>query len=303
MSEERQYLVIGAQGFQGAAVARLLLEGSRRVRGFTKEGASPAPGAPEVPTVVGDLANLDDVRRAFDGVTHASVVLPLIYDQDLIVTFARNIVAAAKEAGVARIVYNTNTPVPAETTPYAAYETRRAAEEVLSVGDLPLVVLRPPVYLDNLFSPWNGPALINNGVLAYPLTADRKVAWLSHADLAAATVAALHREGVEGRIIPLGGRDVVNGNELATAFGEALGKDVSYVPLDVHQFEAGLKEVVGEHAAAGVSGIYKWAAQGAHPDLFVVDPAEVEEVLGIQLTPITQWVSAQHWEVWAATRV
>lgn len=302
MSDERQYLVIGAHGFQGAAVARVLFEGDHRVRGFAKDGTSPAPGAPELPMVLGDLANLDDVRGAFDGVTHASVVLPLVYDPDLVVTFARNVAAAAKEAGVTRIVYNTNTPVPAKVTPYAAYETRRAAEEVLCANDLPLVVLRPPVYLDNLFSPWNGPALINDGVLAYPLPSDRKVAWLSHADLAAATVAALHREGLEGQVVPLGGRDVVTGDELAAAFGEALGRHVSYVPLDVHMFEAGLKEVVGEHAAAGVSGIYKWAADGADPDLFVVDPAKVEDRLGVQLTPITQWVSAQRWDVWAATR-
>jgi len=263
---------------------------------------SPAPGTPELPTVIGDLADLDDVRRGFDGVTRASVVLPLVYDAELVMAYARNVVAAAREAGVARLVYNTNTPVPAEVTPYAAYETRRAAEEILLASGLPIVVLRPPVYLDNLFSPWNGPALVNDGVLAYPLSADRKVAWLSHADLATATAAALHRPGIEGTVLPLGGPNVVTGAELAAAFGSALGKDVSYFPLEVDQFESGLREVIGDAAAAGVSGIYKWAAESHDPELFVADHAEVERMLDVRLTPITEWVSVQRWDVWAAAR-
>ncbi|GLZ42516.1 NmrA family NAD(P)-binding protein [Actinokineospora sp. NBRC 105648] len=299
MSDERRYLVIGAQGFQGAAVARALLAGGHEVRGFAKAGGTPAPGAPEVPTVTGDLADPAVVRAAFEGITHASVVLPLVYDAEQVVTFARNVAEAAKAAGVTRLVYNTNTPVPAETTPYAAYETRRAAEAVFTGAGLPLVVLRPPVYLDNLFSPWNGPALINDGVLAYPLAEDRRVAWLSHADLAAATVAALHRPGIEGTVLALGGPEAVTGSELATAFGAALGREVSYLPLEVGAFEAGLREVVGADAAAGVSGIYKWAAQSSDPELFTVDHDEVTRVLGITPTPITEWVAAQHWEVWA----
>jgi uncharacterized protein YbjT (DUF2867 family) len=303
MSDESQYLVIGSHGFQGAAVARLLQERGHRVRGFAKSGISSAPGAPDIPTFMGDLADLDDVRAAFEGVTHVSVVLPLVYERELIATFARNVATAAKDAGVGRIVYNTNTPIPRENTSYAAYETRRVAEEILGSAGLPLVVLRPPVYLDNLFSPWNGPPLVNEGVLAYPLPADLRVAWLSHADLATATVAALHRDGIEGRAIAIGGPDVVTGEELATAFGEALGRDVSYLSLDVGRFEAGLKEVIGEPAAAGVSGIYKWAHQSPDPDLFVVEPAEVERMLGVTLTPITQWVSAQRWDVWATAQV
>jgi uncharacterized protein YbjT (DUF2867 family) len=302
MSDKRRYLVIGSQGFQGAAVARHLQADGHEVRGFTRSGANPAQGAPDIHTVYGDLAELDDVRKAFDGITHASVVLPLVYDQELVQTYARNVVTAAEEAGIARLVYNTNTPVPAEITPYAAYETRRAAELVLRESGLPVVVLRPPVYLDNLFSPWNGPALVNDGVLAYPLPTDRKVAWISHTDLAVATVAALHCDGIEGEVLSLGGPNAVDGVELAAAFGAALGKEISYVPLEVAQFEAGLREVLGDSAASGVAGIYRWAAQTPDQELFAGDHAEVERVLGVRMTPITEWVAAQHWDVWAASK-
>ncbi|MGM1063957.1 SDR family oxidoreductase [Saccharothrix sp. Mg75] len=302
MSDEHRYLVIGSQGFQGGAVARHLLSEGLDVRGFAKEGGTPAPGAPELPTAFGDLADAAAVRAAFEGVTHASVVLPLVYDTELVVTYATNVVDAARAAGVRRLVFNTNTPLPAEKTGYASYETRRAAEEVLNGSGLPLVVVRPPVYLDNLFSPWNGPALVNDGVLAYPLAVDRKVAWVSHADLAVATGAALRVPDIEGAVVPLGGPAAVTGPELARAFGTALEREVTYLPLEVPQFETGLAQVIGPDAAAGVAGIYHWAALGHEPELFAPDHAEVERVLGVSFPGITAWAAAQPWDVWAGVR-
>jgi len=303
MSDEHRYLVIGAQGFQGGAVARHLLAEGDTVRGFARARGTPAPNAPELPTVHGDLANPAAVREAFDGITHASVVLPLVYDHELVSTYAHNVVAAARAAGVRRLVFNTNTPVPAEKTDFASYETRRTAEHVLRDSGLPLVILRPPVYLDNLFSPWNGPALVNDGVLAYPLPPHRRVAWISHADLAAATVAALTRPGIEGVTLNLGGPDVVDGPALAAAFGSALGREVRYVALQPDQFEAGLSEVLGADAAGGVAGIYRWAALDREPDLFAADHGEVERVLGVRFSPIGDWVSAQPWDVWSTATV
>jgi uncharacterized protein YbjT (DUF2867 family) len=297
MHDEHRYLVIGAQGFQGAALARHLLDQGLDVRGFTRGHGQLY--APEIPTVRGDLANLDDVRAAFAGITHASVVLPLVFDHDLVLTYARNVATAAAEAGLTRLVFTTNTPVPKEITPFAAYETRRAAADVLTGSDLPLVVLRPTVYLDNLFSPWHGPALVEDGVLAYPLPADRAVGWMSHADLAAATHAALHRDGVEGTVLDLVGPRAVDGAGLAAAFSAGLGREVTYVPLDVARFEKELGVAIGDEAAAGVAGIYHWAGTAEDPSLFAGDPGEVERVLGRTLPSIEAWVAAQHWDVWA----
>jgi NAD(P)H dehydrogenase (quinone) len=303
MSDEHRYLVFGAQGFQGGAVARHLLAEGHPVRGFARPGGAPVPNAPELPTVHGDLADPEAVRAAFDGMTHASVVLPLVYDDELVTTYANNIAAAAAAAGVRRLVFNTNTPLPAEKTDYAAYETRRAAERVLRESGVPLVILRPPVYLDNLFSPWNGPALVDDGVLAYPLPAHRRVAWISHADLGVATAAALRRPGIEGLELGLGGPDAVNGAELAAAFGVAMDREVGYVSLQVDQFEAGLAEMLGAEVASGVSGIYHWAALDREPDLFAPDHAEVERVLGVRFSPIRDWVSAQPWHIWSTATV
>ncbi|MFJ9775946.1 SDR family oxidoreductase [Kitasatospora sp. NPDC101157] len=296
----KHILVTGANGFQGGAVARFLAAQGHHVRGLVRDTAKAAERATAGLTPVrGDLGSLDDLRAAFRDVTHAVVVMPLVYDADTVAAYARNIAEAAREAGVRRLVYNVNTPVPDETTPYAAFETRRLAEALLRDGEVPVVVVRPPVYLENLFSPWNGPAIVNDGVLAYPLPAEQRVAWMCHDDLARVIARALDDDVPPGRVINAGGADVVTGPELAAAFGQALGREVRYLPLDVAQFEQGLAQLLGPEAAAGVAGIYHHAATGRAGDLLAPSPDAVEAALGVRLTPVIEWVKAQHWDHWA----
>ncbi|MGX1881365.1 SDR family oxidoreductase [Streptomyces sp. NPDC055287] len=295
--------VVGATGFQGGAVARLLAERNHRIRTLTRKPESERPELAGAAYVGGDLANADDVRHLFERATHASVVMPLVYDAETVGTYARNIADAAREAGVRRVVYNSNTRVPGASTNVAAFETRRLAETVLRESlrgsGVELVVLRPPVYLDNLFSPWNGPALAKEGVLAYPLPADTRTAWISHRDLAEAVYAALTVDGVEGRTLDIGGSQSLTGDELAEAFAQGLGRDVHYVPLPPHVFEEGLARAIGPEAAAGVAGIYHYMASGAGPDLMAADDGSAAEALSVKPAPVDEWVARQPWQIWS----
>ncbi|MGR8008198.1 SDR family oxidoreductase [Streptomyces hypolithicus] len=295
--------VVGATGFQGGAVARLLAERNHRIRTLTRKPEAERPDLSGVAYVSGDLANRDDVRHLFEKATHASVVMPLVYDAGTVRTYAQNIAAAARESGVRRLVYNANTRIPKAATNVAAFETRRLAESVLREGlresDVELVVLRPPVYLDNLFSPWNGPALAKQGVLAYPLPADTRVAWISHRDLAEAVYAALTVDGVAGRTLDIGGAQSLTGSELAESFAKGLGSEVQYVALPPHVFEDGLAQVVGPDAAAGVAGIYHYMASGAGPDLMTEDDGTSAEALRVKPAPVDEWVARQPWQIWS----
>ncbi|MGW1787637.1 SDR family oxidoreductase [Streptomyces tubercidicus] len=301
MSEDqpKRYLVTGANGFQGGAVARLLSGRGHEVRGLVRDTDRPDGDEGRAWTPVrGDLGSAEDLRRAFEGVTHAVVTLPLVYEADSVLAYARNIAEAAREAGVSRLVYNVNTPLPEGRTGRAGFETRRLAEQVLFDSGLPTVSVRPPVYLDNLFSPWNGPALVNDGVLAYPLPVGQRVAWMSHADLAQVLAAATEAEGVVGRAVDVGGADVLTGTELAAAFANALGREVRYLPLGVEDFEAGLGQLLGAESAAGVAGIYHHVAAGDQ-DLLAAEPATTERVFGVQLTSTVEWIKTQNWDIWS----
>jgi NAD(P)H dehydrogenase (quinone) len=296
-TDQHHYLVTGVTGFQGGAVARALASEGQRVRGLSR-GATPAMGG--VTMMAGDLADRDDVLRAFEGITHASVVLPLTFNPETVLTYARNIAEAAEGAGVRHLVYNTNIPIPEEPTAYAAFETRREAEAVLRESGLSILVLRPTLYLDNLFSPWNGPALVNDGVLAYPLEEEQRVAWISHADLAVATVAALRREDLAGETVDVAGRESVTGAQLAASFSAVLGRVVSYLPLSVDAFQGGLEQAVGSDVATGVAGIYRYAGEASGRKMFDINPNTAQQRLGIEPRPLAQWIAEQPWEQWRA---
>lgn len=295
--------VVGATGFQGGATARLLAERKHRVRSLSRKPEADRPELPGVNVAAGDLGRAEDVRQLFEGATHAAVVMPLVYEAGKVMAYAQHIAKAAREAGVRRLVYNTNTRVPARTTNVAAFETRRLAETVfresLAQSDVELVVVRPPVYLDNLFSPWNGPALVNEGVLAYPLPADAPTAWISHRDLAEAVYAALTVDGVAGRTFDIGGTQTLTGPELAAAFAQGLEGDIRYVPLDPAAFEQGLAQILGADTARGVAGIYHYMASGAEPGLMSGDDGESAAALSLKPAPVDEWVSRQPWQMWA----
>ncbi|WP_101786734.1 SDR family oxidoreductase [Nonomuraea indica] len=275
-------LVFGAGGAQGGAVARRLADEGHAVRGLSRTGAAPDGVEP----FRADLGDAGRVAEAFAGVTHASVVLPLEFDPVLVAAYVRNVVEAATAAGVRRLVFCTGNRLPAEETGVPAFETRRAAARAMLESPVPSVVLCPPLYLENLAAPWVREGLAAEGVLRYPVPAGVRAAWLSHADLAAATLAALTGEGLEGATLDLGG-EPVTGPELAAAFG------ARYEAVDVDAFEAGLAAVAGARTAAGVAATYRWIAGRGH-DLYAA-PAGGAERLGITVTSPAAWASAPRW--------
>ncbi|MGW5422126.1 SDR family oxidoreductase [Streptomyces sp. NPDC003943] len=291
--------VVGATGFQGGAVARLLAERGHRVRSLTRRPDGDRPALPGAEFTAGGLGDPAAVRRLFEGVAQAFVTMPLVYDAELVRRYAENLARAAREAGVARLVFNANTRLPQAPTSVPAFETRRVAEDVFRSSGVPLVVLRPPVYLDNLFSPWNGPELVNDGVLAYPLPEALPAAWLSHRELAEAAYAALTRDGLTGRTFDIGGAAALTGAELAAAFGRGLGRAVRYVPLRPEAFERGLARLAGPETAAGVAGVYQHLAAGGDPLLFAGDDGESAEALGVAPAAVEEWVARQPWHVWS----
>ncbi|XRQ09218.1 SDR family oxidoreductase, partial [Actinomadura welshii] len=252
---------IGATGAQGGAVAKRLEQDGRTVRGFGRGQ--------------GDLADPAAVRDAFAGVSRASVTLPMVFDADLTARYVDNIIAAARHCE--RLVLNTSNRLPAARTSVAAFETRRDAADALLASGIPTVVLRPPVYLENL-----RPA---DGALPYPLPPGHRVAWLAHDDLGALTAAALHRDDLAGSSFDIGGRDVVTGPELASAF------DADYVPLDPDAFETFMAPVIGEAAAAGVADTYRWVSAPENAGFYDGDPGKVEALFGVDLTPIRTWAA------------
>ncbi|HEV8129790.1 MAG TPA: hopanoid-associated sugar epimerase [Acidobacteriota bacterium] len=163
-------LVTGAAGFVGSRIARLLLEKGERVRALVREGSSlRAIDGLSVELVCGDLRKVSSCQEALKGVKrvfHVAADYRLwakdpgeIYENN--VTGTRNLLEAARRAGVERFVYTSTVgtiAVPRKDLPNE--ETRARLEEMVghykrskfmaeqeafsaAASGLPLVIVNP----------------------------------------------------------------------------------------------------------------------------------------------------------------
>ncbi|MFT3859671.1 MAG: NmrA family NAD(P)-binding protein [Aquabacterium sp.] len=273
-------MVLGGAGAQGSAIARALLAQGQRVKVLVRSDARDVPAG--VQRVEADLGDGDALLEAFKGVTHLTVTLPLVYDQEVTDAYAMNIVRAARHNGVQRLVFNANTRLPASRTGVAAFDTRSSAEAILRGSGMDLVTLQPAVYLENMLAPACLGGMQEHGQLHYPLPASIRVSWLSLGDLGRAVATAHALDKVPAGPVLIGS-EPLTGAELAAQLSDAIGRPLTYVPLPPDVFEQSLVGFIGAEAAAGVAGLYHWAFQ--HPDSALFGAGEGDARLDQSLLP------------------
>lgn len=136
----RPVVVTGVSGFLGSAVARALAARGYRVRGVAR-GSSDRANLTDFPGELAeaDLRDAGAVRRAIDGagaVMHVAADYRLwARDPEEIVrnngVTTRNVMAAALDAGVARVVYTSSVATLLPDPEGAADETRAATPETV----------------------------------------------------------------------------------------------------------------------------------------------------------------------------
>lgn len=298
MSAMDRHLVLGASGAQGAAIAKELGSHGASVRGVVRSAKSMVPNGVE--RAVADLADAKNLSSAFEGITHTTVTIPLAYNPLTVNRYAHNIANAAVKVGVKRIVFNANTRLPATATGIAAFDTRTDAERILRASGIPVVCLQPAVYLENLLAPPVASAMRDQGELHYPLPADMRVSWISHGDLAKAVYAAHELDSIPKRAIVIGGSSV-SGPELAAELSKALGRPLSFVPLDPALFERSLVDFLDPEVAAGIAGLYRWAFGNPASTLFSDGADDLKHLLGLNALTPHEWSMRQPWDAIAGT--
>lgn len=283
-TEQLSIGVFGAHGAQGGAIARALTDRGIRVRGL---GRRPIPAGQGTEYLPADLGIPDQLQAAFEGLTALCFTLPLVYDSALTSRYAENVADAAAKAGVQRLVFNTNTRFPQSVTRTVGFETRRAAEEALRRSGLPVAVVRPTIYFENLLAPPVMRAVNEHGVLPYPVPERTPIAWMSLRDLGAAVAAVLETDPFAAGIHEIGGSELT-GPQLADGLAQGIGRELVFAGIDPSDFEAGLVPVLGGDAASGVAGQYHW--MGEQPDTrLMTGGADTLARLGVTATTVTGW--------------
>jgi len=242
--------VTGGSGFVGSAVVREL-----RARGIETRALVRSVRNAErlerlgVEAAFGDVADADSVLAAARGCTHAVHLVAIIRGRDadferVMVEGTRNVIAAARAAGVQRFVQMSALGVDEHTrtlTPYFAAKWQM--ERDVSASGLEHVILRPsfvfgttggvlPTFVRQVrFSPVV--AIIGSGTARFqPVWAD---------DVAACFAAALDLPEAANGTFDLGGPDVVTWDELYHRLARTMGRQRVFVHVPAGLARAGAR--------------------------------------------------------------
>jgi len=92
--------------------------------------------------------------QASKGVDAIYLMLPLVYEGDIIFSYFHNVIQAAVDANVGLIVFNPSTRVPEMRTTVWGFEIKREMERRLKESGIPFIIIRPTFYMENLMGPW-----------------------------------------------------------------------------------------------------------------------------------------------------
>jgi uncharacterized protein YbjT (DUF2867 family) len=224
-------LVTGATGFAGPRVANAIVDAGHEVRVLErKPGAWKEAGVRCQEAVQGDMTDADSLRRAVAG---REVVVHLVGIRQgkeeeferVMIGGTRSLIAAAKEAGVARFVLMSALGVNEQTkdlVPY--YNAKWTQDQDLRASGLEYVIFRPSF----LFSGEGGILPTFRKLAKAPVTpiigaGTQKIQPIWIDDVAAYYAAAVDKPEAANRLFELGGPDQVTWNELWALLKQALG--------------------------------------------------------------------------------
>ncbi|GAB3929165.1 NmrA family NAD(P)-binding protein [Kribbella albertanoniae] len=208
------FVIHGATGAQGAPVVAALVAAGKSVTALTRNPNAVVDGAR---VVAAGYASAEELTAAYRGAEGVFVHLPMASEEDRRL-FARNVVAAVREARPGRVVFSTSGfPVDPAIGGAAATLAAELADSGVSTA-----VIAPELYLENLLMPYVVDSARQRGVLPYAIRADFPVSWASHLDIADVATTLFERTEVTG-VVAVGQYPAITGPELAEDFGSRLG--------------------------------------------------------------------------------
>ncbi len=288
---KRRVLVTGAGGAQGAAVIEELLLNGYAVRALRSSGNGAARLAGKgVEVATGDYGDAARLKSALAGVDYVFLNFPVQSNEAMAVRYSKAFIEALQGSTVKQVVYNTTAWYPDQPGGIVLHDIRIRMEALLRAAQLPMVILRPTLYLNNFLSPWSLPAIRETGIIAYPVQADQPIAWTSHQALAAFGVQALDKEHLSGRRFDLGSY-LLTGEEIAQQFSAHLQRPVHYMFMEPSVFEQKLALQAGAAPARAVADSYRYIL--AHPEPFRrVNTPSLPGPLPASIQPLDEWLAA-----------
>ncbi|HIV76179.1 MAG TPA: SDR family oxidoreductase [Candidatus Sphingomonas excrementigallinarum] len=194
----------------------------------------------------------------------------------------RNVIEAAKQAGVGRIVYTS--VLHADTSPLDLAAEHRETEAAFAEAGIPTTILRNGWYSENYAGSIQG-ALMSGALVGS--AGEGRVSSAARADYAEAAATVLTSAGHEGKTYELAGDVAWTLPNLAAEISLQTGRDIPYKDLPEADYAAVLKGAgVPEGFAHAIAGWDVAASKGALFD----DGHQLSALIGRPTTPLAQTV-------------
>lgn len=195
----------------------------------------------------------------------------------------RNVIQAARDAGVGRIVYTSL--LHADTSPLSLAGEHAATEAAVRASGIPFTILRNGWYTENYTGSIPG-ALAGGAFLGS--AGEGRISSATRADFADAAVAALTGAGHEGRTYELAGDEAWTLAGLAAEVSRQTGRTIPYKNLPEAEYAAALAGFgLPQGLAQAIAG---WDA-GASQDALFDDSRQLSALIGRPTTPLSAAVA------------
>ena len=229
----------GAVGSIGRNLTEMLLAKGHKVRALVRreDGRAEALRWLGAEVMQGDLTDLAAMHRAIEGCARLYFGMSVSPDY---LTATINTAAVARHHGVEAFVNMSQMTVTqmsiTESTDSPQHKLHWLAEQALSWSGLPVVTVRPTVFLDGFFRLFAAPAVRDADELALPMGGG-KTSPISAVDVARAVSVILDDPAPHiGRIYNLTGSESADLGHYARIFSEALGRPIRYRDVPVAEW-------------------------------------------------------------------
>lgn len=222
---EGAVLVAGATGHVGSRLVPELVRAGRDVRALSRSEREPTD---DVEWVVGDVSDRPSLDEALAGAEAAYYLVHGLADsddlEDVEQAGARTFAAAARAAGVARVVYLGGLAHGDDLSPHL--RTRREVGEILRREGPPTVELRASIVIGDGSASFELVRTLVDSLpaLVLPDWVDTPAQPIAVDDVVAYLVEALAVDLDGPAIFEVGGADRVTYGELISAYGDRVGK-------------------------------------------------------------------------------
>lgn len=187
----------------------------------------------------GDYNDPAALLAAFQGVETVLLISSSELEYEPRLREHRNVIDAAKQAGVRHLVY-TSVVNPSPKSAFGASPSHFATEEYLRASGLAYTIFRNTLYLDII------PMLVGEGTLPggklYSSAGDAKVSYALREEIAQALANVLTSKGHENQVYDIAPGPAYSFHELAARLNEVTGQPVAYAPVSGEAIAAGMRQ-------------------------------------------------------------